>query len=318
MSKTPALTASALSKSYHLKGTFLKSKKEVVALNNISFTLREGQSLGILSESGAGKSTLAKILVGAESADSGLLLIDGNDVTQVDIPTRLRKHRKVRMVYQNPYSSLNPRLTIFDILDEPLRNNTNLNQAERAERIKEVLLQVGLRGEHALRLPNMFSAGERQRIAIARALILEPVCIVADEPLTALDISVRSQILNLMIELQEKLGIAFIIISYSLTILRHMCDQILVLCKGEMVEYGPTENVLGDPKHPYTQDLLAQRSLSFSEQEDETSNCCIYADRCQFAIDQCRTEKPLQRPVSERIVCCFRADEAALNNSSDL
>jgi dipeptide transport system ATP-binding protein len=316
--KVPALCASALTKSYEVKGSLFKKSKQVNALSNISFNLEEGKTLGILSESGAGKSTLAKILVGAEFPDSGMLLIDGQEVTNLPIRKRLTKHRKIRMVTQNPYSSLNPRLTIFEILDEPLRNNTNLNQKERAEKIKQVLSQVGLRSEHALRLPSMFSAGERQRIAIARALILEPVCIVADEPLSALDISVRSQILNLMLELQQELGIAFVIISYNLAVLKHMCDQILVLCNGEMVEYGDTDDVLNHPKHPYTIDLLNESTRVQSINEDnDFAKQCVYQDRCQYALEQCLCAKPYEVCFEHQIVSCFRAEELHDNNSSD-
>jgi len=315
MSKVNAISASALSKTYTLNSGFMQSGEHLVALDNISFTLQEGETLGVLGESGAGKSTLANILVGAEHPSSGLLLIDNKDVTNIDISKRLTGHRKVRIVYQDPYASLNPRLTIATLLEEPLRNITKLNKQERHELIIKVLNLVGLKSEHGRRLPHMFSAGERQRIAIARALILDPVCIVLDEPLSSLDISVQSQIVNLMLELQKNLGLSYVLISYNLQIIRHMSDQLLVLCDGRMVEYGPTESVLDNPKHPYTKDILNKKAKSVISDTTKKSNYsgCNYCDRCNFVSDICHSKKPQQTVIEDQIVSCHRVVEINSN-----
>ncbi|RLA04037.1 MAG: dipeptide ABC transporter ATP-binding protein, partial [Gammaproteobacteria bacterium] len=198
--------------------------------------------------------------------------------------------------------------TISSLLDEPLRNITRLDKAERKELIIKVLNLVGLKSEHGRRLPHMFSAGERQRIALARALILEPVCIVLDEPLSALDISVRSQIVNLMLELQKTLGLSYILITYNLQVIRHMSDQLLVLCNGQMVEYGPTQQVLDTPKHPYTKDILKNKSKNLKTHyvEDASFPGCIYCDRCDLVAEECYTKKPSQQLIDDHLVSCHK------------
>lgn len=311
MSQIHTITASALSKSFVLNKGFLKKPEFFQALDDISFTLLEGNTLGILGDAGAGKSTLANILVGAETASSGLLLIDNKDVTEIESHQRLKGHRKVRLVYQDPYASLNPRLTIYKLLEEPLRNFTKLSKTERNELIVKTLNLVGLKEEHGRRLPHMFSAGERQRIAIARALILEPVCIVLDEPLSSLDISVQAQIINLMLELQKSLSLSYVLISYDLPVIRHMCDQIMVLCRGQLVEYGPASDILDNPKHPYTRDILSKKSkvLNSNLVKDAAYEGCIYSDRCTFSSENCKTTKPIQQMYDEQLVCCHKVEE---------
>lgn len=315
MTEKHAIAVSALCKSYPVNTGLFEKSNNFQALDDISFTLQEGNTLGILGESGAGKSTLAKILVGAELPSSGSLLIDSKDVTNLNARQRLTGHRKVRMVYQDPYASLNPQLTIASLLDEPLRNITKLDKAERKDLIVKVLNLVGLKSEHGRRLPHMFSAGERQRIAIARALILDPVCIVLDEPLTALDISVQSQIVNLMLELQKSLGLSYILITYNLPIIRHMSDQLMVLCNGRMVEYGPSTNILDHPEHPYTKDLLNKKSKSLASDiiNNTTFPGCIYCDRCSYSSEICFTDRPAQILVNDQLVCCHKAEKINSN-----
>ncbi len=317
MSNNFSISASGLSKCYTIDRGLFHKNTQFLALNNISFTLLEGETLGVLGESGAGKSTLAKLLVGEEIASSGLLLIDNKDVTHLNIHKRLIEHRKIRMVYQDPYASLNPSLTIIELLDEPLKNITKLNKSERKSRIIEVLNLVGLKSEHGRRLPHMFSPGERQRIAIARALILDPICIVLDEPLSALDISVQSQIINLMLELQENLKLSFILISYNLPVLWHMCDKLMVLCRGQIVEYGPTISIIDNPQHPYTKDILTNSSHSQNNiQVTDASFCgCVYSDRCENALDICSTKQPEQSIIDEQIVYCHKF--ASINTEED-
>ena len=312
MTRIHAIAGSGLGKSYSVSKGLFGKKETFQALNNISFTLLEGDTLGVLGETGAGKSTFANILVGSETPTEGILLIDNKDVTKIKIHPRLSHHRKVRMVYQDPYASLNPRLTISSLLEEPLKNITRLDKFERKERIIEVLNLVGLKSEHGRRLPHMFSPGERQRIAIARALILDPVCIVLDEPLSALDISVQSQIINLMLELQSDLGLSYILITHNLPVLRHMCDQLMVLCKGQMVEYGPTKAILDNPIHPYTKDLLNKKSKTLTI-NDASFSGCVYSERCTETNEQCINEKPTQQLIDGRLVCCHKVIE---NNSN--
>ena len=308
MTKTHAIAASSLSKYFPVSPGFFEKKHDYKALDDISFVLSEGETLGILGESGAGKSTLANILVGAELPSSGILLIDNKDVTAIDPLQRLKSHRKVRMVYQDPYASLNPQLSISSLLAESLVNTTDFDTSERNELIVKVLNLVGLKSEHGRRLPHMFSAGERQRIAIARALILEPVCIVLDEPLSALDVSVQSQIVNLMLELQNNLHLSYVLITHNLPIIKHMCDQLLVLCNGRMVEYGSTKTILDNPKHPYTTDLLNMKfkELNTNFVKDASFEGCIYCDRCSFAEKHCFIEKPTQKLIDEQLVSCHK------------
>jgi oligopeptide/dipeptide ABC transporter ATP-binding protein len=315
MSKKHTITASSLSKTYESSTGFMKNSESLIALDNVSFSLQEGDTLGVLGGSGAGKSTLANILVGAESPSSGLLLIDSKDVTNISTNKRLTGHRKVRIVHQDPYASLNPRLTIATLLEEPLRNITKLSKNERQDLIIKVLNLVGLKSEHGIRLPHMLSAGERQRIAIARALILDPVCIVLDEPLSSLDISIQSQIVNLMLELQKKLGISYVIISYNLQIIRHMSDQLMVLCDGRMVEYGPTNSVLDKPKHPYTKDILNNKAKQIGSNSTKNSHYigCNYSDRCNFVSENCYSKKPQQSIIDNQIVCCHKVVEINSN-----
>jgi len=311
MSRSHAIAGSGLGKFYSVSKGLFGTKETFQAIDNISFTLFEGDTLGVLGESGAGKSTLANILVGAETPSTGVLLIDNKDVTKIKTRQRLMTHRKVRMVYQDPYASLNPRLTIATLLEEPLRNITTLDSNERKERIIEVLNLVGLKSEHGRRLPHMFSAGERQRIAIARALILDPVCIVLDEPLSALDISVQSQIVNLMLELQKDLGLSYILITHNLPVIRHMCDQLMVLCKGRVVEYGPTQDILDNPIHPYTRDLLNKKTkvITSNNITDASFQGCVYCDRCSNPSEKCYSEVPSQELINEQLVSCHKCNQ---------
>ncbi len=308
MNKIHTIASSEISKSFTVKeGVF--GKKEVFhTLKNISFSLSGGETLGILGESGSGKTTLAKILVGDAMPTSGTLLIDNKDITKVKTYKRLTSHRKIRMVFQDPNATLNPRITIANLLEEPLRNITSFDDAEINEQVIRVLNLVGLKSEHGRRFPYMLSAGERQRIAIARALILDPVCIVLDEPLSSLDISVQSQIVNLMLELQKNLGLSYILITYNLPVIQHMCDLLMVLCKGQMIEYGPAQEVLSNPKHPYSVDLLNRKTkyLPNSDIKDAAYKGCIYSDRCMDSSIRCSKDRPQQKRMGNHFVFCHK------------
>jgi dipeptide transport system ATP-binding protein len=246
-----------LNRDYHVGGGLFLKSRTVHAVKNVSFTLEKGKTLAIVGESGSGKSTLARILTMIDRQTSGELFIDGApiDIGKTGVTHDMR--RKVQMVFQNPYGSLNPRQKIGDVLAEPLLLNTAMPAAERRDRAMEMLQKVGLAPEHFNRYPHMFSGGQRQRIAIARALMLNPSLLVLDEPVSALDLSVQAQILNLLADLQDEFGLTYVFISHDLSVVRYIADDVMVMYLGEVVEYGTRDTVFSDPQHPYTRQLFA-------------------------------------------------------------
>lgn len=309
MTKNKSIAGNSLSKCYTTKALFGPS--EVFwALKDISFSVMEGETLCILGESGSGKSTLAKLLVGAIEPTSGKLIIDDKDVATLSELKQKQRHSRVRMVYQNTLASLNPSRTIGEILLEPLINMTSLNKKERQEKLKQVLDLVGLKWEYTNRLPHSFSAGERQKIAIARALMLDPVCIIADEPLSSLETSAQSQIINLMLDLQEDLGLSFIIITYNIDVIKHMCDKVLVLCRGRQVEYGETNEVINNPKHPYTRQFLdtSTNKPRAATDSDNDANMpgCVFCDRCEDVSERCYKNQPEEAVIGDRLIYCHQ------------
>ena len=251
------LEARDISRDYHVSGTLFGGGRTVHAVKNVSFSLEKGKTLAIVGESGSGKSTLARILTLIDRQTSGELLLDGEaiDIARGGVSKALR--RKVQMVFQNPYGSLNPRQKIGDVLMEPLLLNTDLPAAERRDRALDMLVKVGLEPAHFNRYPHMFSGGQRQRIAIARAIIIRPSLLVLDEPVSALDLSVQAQILNLLADLQDEFGLTYVFISHDLSVVRYIADDIMVMYLGEAVEQGSRDKVFGNPEHPYTQALFA-------------------------------------------------------------
>jgi dipeptide transport system ATP-binding protein len=251
------LEARNISRDYHVAGTLFGGGRTVHAVKGVSFSLEQGKTLAIVGESGSGKSTLARILTLIDRQTSGELLLDGEpiDIARGGVSKALR--RKVQMVFQNPYGSLNPRQKIGDVLMEPLLLNTDLPAAERRDRALDMLVKVGLEPGHFNRYPHMFSGGQRQRIAIARAIIIRPSLLVLDEPVSALDLSVQAQILNLLADLQDEFGLTYVFISHDLSVVRYIADDIMVMYLGEAVEQGTREKVFGHPEHPYTQALFA-------------------------------------------------------------
>ena len=246
-----------LIRDYHVPGSLMRAAKTVRAVNSISFSVSRGKTLAIVGESGSGKSTLARIVALIDPATGGELLIEGKpvDIARQKLTREMRS--KVQMVFQNPYGSLNPRQKIGDVLMEPLALNTDTPAAERRDRAREMLVKVGLPAEHFNRYPHMFSGGQRQRIAIARALMLNPTLLVLDEPVSALDLSVQAQVLNLLADLQEEFNLAYVFISHDLSVVRYIADDVLVMHKGEAVEQGSREAVFANPTHPYTRELFA-------------------------------------------------------------
>ena len=251
------LEARNLVRDYHIPGGLIKKAKTVHALKGVSFSVEQGKTLAIVGESGCGKSTLGRILTLIDPATSGELLIEGKkiDIAKGDMTPEMR--RKVQIVFQNPYGSLNPRQKIGDVLGEPLKINTDVGAEERRERAMTMLKKVGLTDLHFNRYPHMFSGGQRQRIAIARALMLNPKLLVLDEPVSALDLSVQAQVLNLLADLQDELKLTYVFISHDLSVVRYIADDVMVMYFGEAVEYGSRDEVFADPKHSYTRTLFA-------------------------------------------------------------
>jgi len=249
------LKAENLSRHYSVKQGLLKGEAMVQALADASFSLYPGRTLGVVGESGCGKSTLARLVTMIEAPTAGQLSIDAKDVTDPSQKSALRS--VVQIVFQDPYGSLNPRQRIGSILEEPLKINTKMSGEERRAAAVAMMEHVGLRPEHVERYPHMFSGGQRQRIAIARALMLSPRIVVLDEPVSALDVSIQAQVLNLLADLQDELGLAYMFISHDLSVVRHVADEIMVMYLGRVVESGPRDAIFAHPRHPYTQALLS-------------------------------------------------------------
>ncbi len=251
------LEAKNLVRDYHIGGTLFGGGRTVHAVKGVSFKLEQGKTLAIVGESGSGKSTLARILTLIDRQTAGELLIDGEtiDIKKTGVTAAMR--RKVQIVFQNPYGSLNPRQKIGDVLMEPLLLNTKMPPAERRDLALEMLTKVGLLPEHFNRYPHMFSGGQRQRIAIARAIIMRPSLLVLDEPVSALDLSVQAQILNLLADLQDEFGLTYVFISHDLSVVKYIADEVMVMYLGEAVEQGTREKLFSNPEHPYTRSLFA-------------------------------------------------------------
>ncbi|WP_174021690.1 ATP-binding cassette domain-containing protein [Agrobacterium fabrum] len=251
-----------ITRHYHVPGGLFGGAKTVQALKGIDFAVERGKTLAIVGESGSGKSTLARIIALIDPASGGELKIDGKpvDIARRRPDTQMRS--KVQMVFQNPYGSLNPRQKVGDVLMEPLVINTKIPAAERRERAEAMLVKVGLGPEHFNRYPHMFSGGQRQRIAIARALMLNPALLVLDEPVSALDLSVQAQVLNLLRDLQEEFELTYVFVSHDLSVVRYIADDVLVISKGEAVEQGSREELFANPKHPYTRQLFAATPIT--------------------------------------------------------
>jgi peptide/nickel transport system ATP-binding protein len=255
---TPLLSVENLSKRYSLpRPSLLSAAPQVQALGGVSFTLRTGRSLGVVGESGSGKSTLARLVMALEAPSSGHVRLDGVDLHTLD-PAALRRARtQLQMVFQDPFGSLDPRRTVLQTVAEPLAVLHGASKAEQRERAAESLAAVGLGPGDLAKYPHEFSGGQRQRIAIARALITRPKLIVADEPVSALDVSVQAQVLNLMQDLQDQFGVTYLFISHDLAVVDLVCDEVIVLNQGLIVEQGSPDQLFTDPQHPYTRRLLA-------------------------------------------------------------
>ena len=317
MNEPPVLTATELQRHYHVSRGLFGHVAVLKALDGASFKLFPRRTLAVVGESGCGKSTLARIVAMIEQATAGSLRIADSEVTTASAHTLRELRPKVQIVFQNPYGSLNPRQRIGAALEEPLLVNTKLSAAERRERGEAMMHDVGLRPEHYTRYPHMFSGGQRQRIAIARALMLNPEILVLDEPVSALDVSIQAQVLNLLAGLQERYNLAYLFISHGLSVVKHIADEVMVMYLGRPVEQGPARDIFAHPQHPYTRALLSATPIADPRRTKERivlkgelpsplnpPTGCTFNPRCPIAFERCPRERPLLAPSRDSLVAC--------------
>ena len=310
------LEVSQLSKSFPLKHTVFdailrRPKQKLTAVDNVSFTLNEGETLGLVGESGCGKSTLARTVINLYRPTAGRVVFAGTNFSELTKKELRDRCKDIQMIFQDPYSSLNPRMTVRQVLREELLHHKMCPKAEVDRRISELLELVGLSEEHAERLPSAFSGGQRQRIGIARALAVQPKLIIADEPVSALDVSIQAQIINLLIDLQDKLGLSILFISHDLRVVRYISDRVAVMYLGSMVETADTEALYDNPRHPYTNVLLAAAPSMEADRADEKKAAvlgelpspinlpsgCRFHPRCPYCTEVCKQESPELRDL---------------------
>ncbi len=313
------IEAKNLSKVFSSRGPGLGGKKlDVRAVNDVSFAIHAGETLGLVGESGCGKSTTGRLLIRLLDATSGSVFYQGQDITKFPERTMRAKRSELQIIFQDPYSSLNPRMTCQDIIGEPLLIHTKMGTAERKEKIQDLLNVVGLPAEYASRYPHEFSGGQRQRIGIARAIALNPKFIVCDEPVSALDVSVQSQVLNLIQKLQRDFNLTYLFIAHGLNVVKYISDRVGVMYLGSLVELSGSDTIYQNPLHPYTQSLIsaipdtdldAKKSRIILEGDvPSPSNLpsgCPFHTRCWRSMDVCTTQKPAMQEVeSGHYVAC--------------
>ena len=318
MSREIILEAKDLKRFYEVSRGAFKPKAVLKALNGATFTLEKGRTLAVVGESGCGKSTLARLVTMIEPPSAGALKIRGVDIVGSDRATRRKLKSKVQIIFQDPYGSLNPRQKIGHALEEPLLVNTTMTKAERSKAAREMMDFVGLRPEQYDRYPHMFSGGQRQRIAVARALMLNPEILVLDEPVSALDVSIQAQILNLLSDLQERLNLAYLFISHDLSVVRHIADEVMVMYLGIPIEFASREVLFSHPRHPYTRALLSATPIADPLREKSRIMLhgelpspidppvgCAFHPRCSEATDRCLEVPPQSRIIGETQVACY-------------
>jgi peptide/nickel transport system ATP-binding protein len=328
----PLLEVRNLRKFFPIRRGFLRRTRGYVrAVDDINFFINEGETLGLVGESGCGKTTASRCVLRALVPTSGQMLFRTASGDVVDLAKLNRDQLKplrsqMQMIFQDPYASLNPRMNLFDIVGEPLLIGGMRNRREREERVAELLRLVGLRPEFMQRFPHAFSGGQRQRIGIARALAPNPRLVVADEPVSALDVSVQAQTLNLLLDLQKRLHLTYLFVSHNLSVVRHICDRVTVMYVGKIVETATSNELFVRPRHPYTTALLA--ALPVADPRVKSSNVelpgevaspanppsgCYFHPRCAYCIDRCKTEAPVYRELTPgHFAACHRADELDL------
>jgi peptide/nickel transport system ATP-binding protein len=304
-----------------------KSGAVVKAVDGVSFALPRNKIVGLVGESGSGKTTIGRCVLRLIEPTGGKVLFDGADVRSLGHREMLGLRRRMQIVFQDPFSSLNPRMTVQAILGEAIDTHKLAKGAAKRERIAELLTLVGLHPDHARRYPHEFSGGQRQRIGIARALAVEPEFVVADEPVSALDVSVQAQVLNLLQELQQTLGLSMLFISHDLAVVEYLCDEMVVLYLGKVMERGPSRTIYARPRHPYTKALLATAPIPDPKLRRERvplqgdipsplnpPSGCVFRTRCPYAIDACAATVPPLVEADGRLVACIR--DAELNGPS--
>jgi len=318
------LSARDLRKHYSVSRGMFGEPATLKAVDGASFDLHRRRTLALVGESGCGKSTLARMVSMIEQPTSGSLQIAGNEIVGASSDTLRALRPKVQIVFQNPYGSLNPRQNSGSALEEPLKMNTRISAAERQERARAMMEHVGLRPEHYERYPHMFSGGQRQRIAIARALMLDPDILVLDEPVSALDVSIQAQVLNLLNDLQERLNLAYLFISHDLSVVKHIADEVMVMYLGKVVERAPRDVLFATPQHPYTRALLSatptpdpnrlkERVVLKGELPSPLNppSGCPFNPRCPLVFDRCRNDPPAPRPAKGAEVACHLVEEGS-------
>ncbi|XGC81198.1 ABC transporter ATP-binding protein [Bdellovibrio bacteriovorus] len=319
---TPLLKVENLTKSFPIYGgLFSREVASVKAVQGISFELKKGETLGLVGESGCGKSTLGRCLIRLHDTTSGKISYNGKDITHIKGEELREMRKKMQIIFQDPFASLNPRMTIGSILEEPLIIHDLYGSAkDRQDRIHELIDLVGLRREHLNRYPHEFSGGQRQRVGIARSLAVNPELIVCDEPVSALDVSIQAQVINLLMELQQKLGLTYIFIAHDLKVVEHVSTKVAVMYLGKIVEMAEAEELYRNPKHPYTKALMSAIPVPDPRRKDDRiiltgdvpspinpPTGCHFHPRCPMAIEDCKTiVPPLEEKVPNHIAACIR------------
>ncbi|MDM5227775.1 dipeptide ABC transporter ATP-binding protein [Cytobacillus sp. NJ13] len=321
------MSKEALLKVNHLKKHFSMGKGQTLkAVDDVSFQIKRGETFGIVGESGCGKSTAGRTIIGLYNRTEGEVIYDGKNVHAMTEKERFAFHRKMQMIFQDPYASLNPRSTVQEIISEPMEvHGLYRNKKERLERVYQLLEDVGLNRDHANRYPHEFSGGQRQRIGIARALALDPEFIIADEPISALDVSVQAQVVNLLKGLQKKKGLTYLFIAHDLSMVKHISDRIGVMYLGNLVELTTSENLYKNPLHPYTQALLSAIPIPDPDVEDHRERIilegelpspmnppsgCVFRTRCPYAMEACASMKPEWQEIEKgHFVACHLYNE---------
>jgi len=297
-------------------------RRTLTAVDDVSFVVRKGEVLGVVGESGCGKTTLGRTVIRLYDPTAGSIVFEGKDITKAPESSLIWFRRKMQMIFQDPYASLDPRMTVGEIIGEPIEVHHLASGKERLERIHHLLDVVGLNPEHANRFPHEFSGGQRQRIGIARALAVNPEFIIADEPISSLDVSIQAQVVNLLTKLQEEWGLSFMFIAHDLSMVRHISHRVAAMYLGKIVEIAPSEEVYRKPLHPYTVALMSANPIPDPRVEAERSRVmlpgevpspinpppgCRFAGRCVRATDRCRKEEPVLNEVAKgHWVACFR------------